>query len=274
MLIALQGYLTQCSPAAIEANINNAASGAPSVSVPGDAPKAAALAAPGTALLQVQQQVISEPTNILPPPPPKPQGSRDQTSFEPQRNEIGQIQDALCVTPADGKLARIAGFECSDQGTNKEVPLWSGPWKARSGRVCGIESGRIKAVSLSSAIRDAVAEARNKDGSVRKCSEPSRNFMNRFEVGLYGNPSEKTDAIASLQAAMRKVLGDDAGVPDNGMLDETTRQNDRQGSREKLDVQVPAHQIDFNLYKALENRSCKAQTLINSRVEERSDSLA
>jgi len=55
MLIALQGYLTQCSPAAIEANINNAASGAPSVAVASEAPAAAALAAPATTLLQLRE---------------------------------------------------------------------------------------------------------------------------------------------------------------------------------------------------------------------------
>jgi len=55
-LIALQGYLTQCSPAAIEANINNAASGAPSVvsSNPDVAEKSAALAAPGSAVVNAE----------------------------------------------------------------------------------------------------------------------------------------------------------------------------------------------------------------------------
>src|SRR5204862_3174843 len=53
MLIALQGYLAQCSPAALEANINNAASGAPSVvsPIPDVAEKAAALAAPSSTTL-------------------------------------------------------------------------------------------------------------------------------------------------------------------------------------------------------------------------------
>jgi hypothetical protein len=74
--------------------------------------------------------------------------------------------------------------------------------------------------------------------------------MNGFEVGLYGNPNEKTEAIRSLQAAMRKVLGDDAGVPDNGMLDETTRQMIDK-VREKLKIAGPKRQIDYNLYKAL-----------------------
>jgi hypothetical protein len=72
-LIALQGYLTQCSPAAIEANINNAASGAPSV-VSSDtviAQKAAALAAPSSAIL-----APPAPTQLLPPMPPPPRIDR------------------------------------------------------------------------------------------------------------------------------------------------------------------------------------------------------
>jgi hypothetical protein len=62
-LIALQGYLTQCSPAAIEANINNAASGAPSVvsSNQNVAEKSAGLAAPGSAV------VTQKPTPLVPP---------------------------------------------------------------------------------------------------------------------------------------------------------------------------------------------------------------
>jgi hypothetical protein len=61
MLIVLQGYLTQCSPAALEANINNAASGAPSVvsPLPGVAEKAAALAAPSSTTL-------APPTALVP----------------------------------------------------------------------------------------------------------------------------------------------------------------------------------------------------------------
>jgi hypothetical protein len=252
MLIALQGYLTQCSPAAIEANINNAASGAPSVSVPGDAPKAAALAAPGTALLsQVQKQVISEPTNILPPPPPKPQGSTGQTSFEHlTHNEIGQIQDALCVTPADGNLGGLPGSNAPTRVEIRKFLSGRGLGKQDPAAFAASKADELKPSRYLSAIRDAVAEARNKDGSVRKCSDSSRNFMNGFEVGLYGNPSEKTDAITSFQAAMRKVVGDNAGVPDNGMLDETTRQMIDK-VREKLNITGPAHQIDFNLYEAL-----------------------
>ena len=54
MMIAVQGYLTQCTPAAIEANINNAANGSPNaVTYPHKevAEAAAVLAAPGLTLL-------------------------------------------------------------------------------------------------------------------------------------------------------------------------------------------------------------------------------
>ena len=50
----MQGYLTQCSPATIEANVNNAASGAESVVTvrPGAFADGALLGAPGAALIQ------------------------------------------------------------------------------------------------------------------------------------------------------------------------------------------------------------------------------
>jgi hypothetical protein len=54
LLIALQGYLTQCSPATIEANVNNAASGAESVVTmrPGASADGAILGAPGVTLIE------------------------------------------------------------------------------------------------------------------------------------------------------------------------------------------------------------------------------
>ena len=72
-LLALQGYLTQCSPAAIEANINNAAAGSLSVSwpEPEKAKEAALLAAPGAAPLQ-QPKTGGSPVDWTSPPPPPP----------------------------------------------------------------------------------------------------------------------------------------------------------------------------------------------------------
>jgi hypothetical protein len=108
MLIVLQGYLTQCSPAAIEANINNAASGSPFAVTNPDKDKAqdaAVLAAPGTALLQVQSQVIQKVEAPLPQPPPKPPQQPHTTNLEQvNRTLIRQIQTALCVPSVNGDL--------------------------------------------------------------------------------------------------------------------------------------------------------------------------
>jgi hypothetical protein len=132
MLIALQGYLTQCSPAAIEANINNAASGAPSVVTltPG-VTSAALLAAPATAL------IVPSPKNILPPEPVKPTEKVQSRPFVPppdvslkyrqfldpsvkifDASQAKKIFAALCVLPtevddagAPSTTARIKAFQ-------------------------------------------------------------------------------------------------------------------------------------------------------------------
>jgi hypothetical protein len=131
MLIALQGYLTQCSPAAIEANINNAASGAPSVVTftPGVTP-AALLAAPATAL------IVPSPKNLLPSEPVKPKEPVRSRPFVPppdvtlnyrqfldpsvkiDASQAKKIFAALCVLPtevdgagAPSTTARIKAFQ-------------------------------------------------------------------------------------------------------------------------------------------------------------------
>lgn len=75
-MIAIQGYLTQCSPAAIEANINNAANGsrfAVTSSNRVDARNAAVAAAPGILLTREQraQTEIKGPVNLAPQPTPQ-----------------------------------------------------------------------------------------------------------------------------------------------------------------------------------------------------------
>lgn len=62
MMAVVQGYLSQCTPAAIEANIDNAATGAPSVSgTPDTALKAAALASPSASIVQDPRVFITTP---------------------------------------------------------------------------------------------------------------------------------------------------------------------------------------------------------------------
>jgi hypothetical protein len=65
MMMVVQGYLAQCTPAAIEANIDNAATGAPSVSNVDTALKAAALAAPSSTV--VQDPMVFSASPVTPP---------------------------------------------------------------------------------------------------------------------------------------------------------------------------------------------------------------
>jgi hypothetical protein len=115
------------------------------------------------------------------------------------------------------------------------------------------KADELKPSRYLSAIHEAIDKA-FKDGRVLTCSDPSRGFMNAFEVGLYGNlaPDVKVERIKSLQAKMRKVLGEDPGVPGDGMLNETTRKM-MDNAREKLNISGPPGQIDYTLYKKLED---------------------
>ncbi len=71
MMIALQGYLSQCSPSTIEGNVNNAASGADSVvsARPGAASNAATMNAPALTLIQRSQEITNQPFTVTPAVP-------------------------------------------------------------------------------------------------------------------------------------------------------------------------------------------------------------
>ena len=113
MLIALQGYLVQCSPAAIEANINNAASGAPSVvsTKLGEAAAAAMAAAPSAALLAKARIEGVKPVQAAPPPIPLEQRPANLIGDEPAlrlySGDIMTIQKALGVRPATGDIGKL-----------------------------------------------------------------------------------------------------------------------------------------------------------------------
>lgn len=124
MLIALQGYLTQCSPAAIEANINNAASGAPSVVTPSQdgsaARAAAALAAPGTALIMPRKPRDLVQPRITEVPKVSANYARflEDASVPYSPSQLNKAFAALCVLPAEvneaaagNTTARIKAFQ-------------------------------------------------------------------------------------------------------------------------------------------------------------------
>ncbi|CAN5837377.1 hypothetical protein BH11PSE3_BH11PSE3_04650 [soil metagenome] len=106
MMIALQGYLSQCSPAAIEANVNQAASGAESVASasPAAAARAAALAAPASTLIERSSVVVSQRVGATPPVPvsSQPRNARPEEKNVTIR-ELEIAQAALGLSP-DGNF--------------------------------------------------------------------------------------------------------------------------------------------------------------------------
>lgn len=146
MLIALQGYLAQCSPAAIEANVNNAASGAPSVaSTDLDTSQGAAvLAAPATVLVSTPATVlVSTPTRepvIMTPTPVATENlaaNRGPGEEGVRRSELVRAQEALGVK-ADGDFGPATRQAITEfqRGANQQNPL---DWTANdiNGRFTG-----------------------------------------------------------------------------------------------------------------------------------------
>jgi len=145
MMIALQGYLTQCSPSAIEANVNNAASGAESVASPSDAvsSRAAILAAPAVTLIERSKAVVSsrvEPTPLAPEDSlarnrmPSEVAVTKRTLMAAQR-ALGVFADGNFGVPGDSMTREaIRQFQL---GRNKRNP---GQWPAAD--VNGELSGR------------------------------------------------------------------------------------------------------------------------------------
>ncbi len=130
MMIALQGYLAQCSPAAIEANINNAASGGLSVSSPlkDDAEQAAGLAAPALVTLKRAQQITGGAVQERSQPVTLPTGAAESERNLPSP-ELKAAQKALGI-PDDGRYGsttRDAIMEFQ-RGMYRRFPgLWPGP---------------------------------------------------------------------------------------------------------------------------------------------------
>ncbi|WP_428659195.1 hypothetical protein [Reyranella sp.] len=105
-MIALRGYLSLCTPATIEANINNAANGSRnSVTTPieKDGVAAAALAAPAMTTIARAQSVTRSSVTDAPPPIPVPARPAGATAAEASvtRADLTKVQAALGVK-ADG----------------------------------------------------------------------------------------------------------------------------------------------------------------------------
>jgi hypothetical protein len=255
MLIALQGYLTQCSPAAIEANINNAASGAPSVVTPSPdnstARNAAALAAPGTALLREERakEVVSRPVTTAPAQMPErltpPNLQRGEEHFTTP--EIKGAQAALGI-PVNGDLGppgsatreAITEFQ---KGMHLRAPdLWptseiTGVLTSRTGRTLPLLSPMPRAIFSSPFERAFLGDSSG--GLKAQLSRPDPGILDHVLQLLgvsatelpQGNSPEAIDAKIKLMhekvSAFRREKGIDprkGAALDSGLYDVLSRQ--------------------------------------------------
>lgn len=144
-MIAVQGYLNQCSPAAIEANINNAASGSPSVASTNDdiSQRAAGLSAPSLSTMTKVTNIIGGPVA-----PGRPVPLSDMPADRTPREtvvipELQAAQKALGVRDSDGRygpITRGAIREFQTAMCRRDPRTWTinditGELTGRSGRV-------------------------------------------------------------------------------------------------------------------------------------------
>jgi len=252
MLIALQGYLTQCSPAAIEANINNAASGAPSVAVP-DTEKpdeAAVLAAPATVLLKK-----SGPAALTPQAPPKSGTDTAALTATPDSRITGalsqfeqtlsqrrgqKIEQGLCLAPeALGKVAF---------GSNVRQAI---------GLFRTTTTGQT--VGANPPVRPGDGLTRNEGNVLERVSPcPGQCYKNAFEYFQYGpdagmgpdlarNPKGPQRALSALAQSLAWATGDpqaaaltDFCVPATRNLIDRAMKSEKLPVADRLDAKSPA----------------------------------
>jgi hypothetical protein len=181
MMIVLQGYLAQCTPAAIEANINNAATGAPSVSSsnPEIALKAAAMAAPSASVVQNPEVWVSRPASrggsSLPPPVPGPDlapNLEPVEKFITTKEEVRRLQRALGVA-ADGDLGK---FETSKLSVSRNA-------------VAGFQAGVKRHNNADDRSQGTgVVDAQTYATLATAGALPAQYFQSAFERGVLGDP--------------------------------------------------------------------------------------
>lgn len=151
VMLALQGYLTQCSASAVAANLNNFATGAPSVLSPDKqtAQDAVGVLAPGMALLRRATEIVSGAVQDKVAPVPGgnlPSGRRAEENFVVSA-ELKAAQRALGVSD-DGIYGPITRGAIGDfeKGMNRRSPrewpdsVGSGALVGRTGRTLPILS--------------------------------------------------------------------------------------------------------------------------------------
>ena len=235
MMIVVQGYLTQCSPAAIEANINNAATGAPSVanSNADIALKAAAMAAPSASIVQNPDVWVARPVtkggSETPPPVPVVEqviNLEPTEKFITTREEIRRLQRALgtAVSGDPGKYdatklsttrADLAAFEAgmARHDTPASTAQGSGLIEARTYAILATAGPRANTVFKSAFERGLLGD-------------PFRNYVAadpaevEYVIALLdpaaAQPAATTpEALATRMGVLRAAIRTHRGKPDS-----------------------------------------------------------
>jgi len=194
MMIVVQGYLAQCTPAALEANIDNAATGAPSVSNIDTALRAAALAAPSSSILQYPSVFTSSPVTPPAKDPPTVAASRAarnttkaESEFIISLDEAKALQSALGTTP-DGDLGPAGLPSLTPKSTRQAISEFN--------------TGQLRRREQPGTGADVMDGKRDIYRALVRTSLASTGLNSAFERGLIGN---QVDCM-SLRPALRSVL--------------------------------------------------------------------
>lgn|GEM_PF-2018809 len=234
MMIALQGYLVQCSPPAIEANVNNAASGADSVASADSktSQDAAKLAAPAASSLMRSTVKVDKPAAATPPLPTSIRatgalGSEENVS----KDALQRVQRALNVG-VDGDFGSF---------TRNAIREFQLGWNRRDGDLWGADevTGELsrRSVDMLPYLSPMPAIFRtpferaflgNMDGpSSQRLTRFDANRLNALIAVVSGNPAPPGDtpeALATKMQALRSLLNavrvkDNISPANGGVLD-------------------------------------------------------
>jgi hypothetical protein len=205
-MIALRGYLSLCTPAVIEANINNSANGSRnSVVTPDEKAGIAAAAMAAPALAPPRVAMLDSATAPIPqlPTPPRATGVRPAEVIGSQ--DVRDVQVTLCVTPATGEVGPLTRTAVGNYLS--AINNGADPATLNNNIAVGPNASRL---------REAVEKTRA-GGALKTCAE--RGYLNAFEVGLIERANDIPGRITLLQEDINAKLEPGDRITPNGKLE-------------------------------------------------------
>jgi hypothetical protein len=217
----IYGYLELCTPVVLREKIKSAVATAQPVASNVDSmggPPRVSLATQA----QVQAQVIPTPRTEVPQAPPRPVRPTFTSPREAGVSElyVRQLQDALCIVPADGNLGSLPkGSSITRTAMREYLSGLSGGNADPATQDDEISRGGNYA-KFDQAIDDAFV-----NGAVSKCAARGGFLSNAYEAGRWGKfaVADRAKEFRDLLAKMQHALGLPVASPADSDLEETTR---------------------------------------------------